>query len=100
VLDYIETYVESHAPRLFWSNSSVKKRIGESMKSNAKLSLLALSLALGTSLAYASDDIPIVPASVMKKTSQHMFRQGKSQHEVMGSVNENPVLTMKPGVTK
>ncbi|ECS2453310.1 conjugal transfer protein TraK, partial [Salmonella enterica subsp. enterica serovar Heidelberg] len=37
------------------------------MKNNAKLSLLALSLALGTSMAYASDDIPVVPASVMKK---------------------------------
>ena len=32
------------------------------MKNNAKLSLLALSLALGTSMAYASDDIPVVPA--------------------------------------
>nr|AXV46006.1 TraK [Citrobacter freundii]AXV46067.1 TraK [Citrobacter freundii] len=91
---------ESHAPKLFWSNSSVKKRIGESMKSNAKLSLLALSLALGTSLAYASDDIPIVPASVMKKDVPAYVSSGQVTNEVMGSVNENPVLTMKPGVNQ
>lgn len=70
------------------------------MKSNAKLSLLALSLALGTSLAYASDDIPIVPASVMKKDVPAYVSSGQVTNEVMGSVNENPVLTMKPGVNQ
>ncbi|ECT8839326.1 conjugal transfer protein TraK [Salmonella enterica subsp. enterica serovar Montevideo] len=70
------------------------------MKSNAKLSLLALSLALGTSLACASDDIPIVPASVMKKDVPAYVSSGQVTNEVMGSVNENPVLTMKPGVNQ
>lgn len=67
------------------------------MKNNAKLSLLALSLALGTSMAYASDDIPVVPASVMKKDVPAPVTSGQSSHEVVGSMNENPLLTMKPG---
>ncbi|MDV5545226.1 hypothetical protein [Klebsiella pneumoniae] len=65
VLDYIDTYVGKPRTKLFWSNSSAKKKTGESMKNNAKLSLPALS-ALGTSMAYASDDIPVVPASGKK----------------------------------
>lgn len=70
------------------------------MKNNAKLSLLALSLALGTSMAYASDDIPVVPASVMKKDVPAPVTSGQSSHEVVGSMNENPLLTMKPGVNQ
>ncbi|EKD3994703.1 type-F conjugative transfer system secretin TraK [Salmonella enterica] len=70
------------------------------MKNNAKLSLLALSLALGTSMAYASDDIPVVPASVMKKDVPAPVTSGQSSHEVVGSMNENPLLTMKPGVSQ
>lgn len=61
------------------------------MKNNAKLSLLALSLALGTSMAYASDDIPVVPASVMKKDVPAPVTSGQSSHEVVGSMNENPL---------
>ncbi|MFH7095107.1 conjugal transfer protein TraK, partial [Klebsiella pneumoniae] len=70
------------------------------MKNNANLSLLALSLALGTSMAYASDDIPVVPASVMKKDVPAPVTSGQSSHEVVGSMNENPLLTMKPGVNQ
>ncbi|HHU2342153.1 TPA: TraE/TraK family type IV conjugative transfer system protein, partial [Escherichia coli] len=52
--------------------------------------ILALSLALGTSMAYASDDIPVVPASVMKKDVPAPVTSGQSSHEVVGSMNENP----------
>ncbi|WP_231365647.1 hypothetical protein [Xenorhabdus nematophila] len=61
------------------------------MKNNAKISLLALSLALGTSMAYASDDIPVVPASVMKKDVPPPVTSGQNTSEVVGHVNENPM---------
>lgn len=70
------------------------------MKNNAKFSFLALSLALVTSMGYASDGIPVVPASVMKKDVPAPVMSGQGTNQVMGSVNENPVLTMKPGMNQ
>lgn len=67
------------------------------MKNKANFLLLALSLALGSSVAYSSDDIPVVPASVMKKGVPTPM---PNSAEVVGSVNENPLLTMKPGVNQ
>lgn len=70
------------------------------MKNKVKFSFLVLALAFGVSTSYALDDIPVVPASVMKKNTSAPVTSGESSREDIGSMNESPVLNMKPGVNQ
>ncbi|EFP0184028.1 conjugal transfer protein TraK [Escherichia coli] len=70
------------------------------MSNNVKCSLLlVLPLAFATSLVYATDDIPVVPESVMKKNVPAPVMTGQSSRMTI-RMNESALLTMKPGVNQ
>jgi conjugal transfer pilus assembly protein TraK len=64
------------------------------------LSSLALCLTFGASQTFALEDIPVVPASVMKKTETEKAVLVPSASAVAVHLNESPVLTMAPGVNQ
>ncbi|MDU4190315.1 MULTISPECIES: TraK domain-containing protein [Aeromonas] len=66
------------------------------MKLNAKYPLLVLALYATGVMADSSEDVPVVPASVMKQGVPAPIGSSGA----VGQVNENPVLTMNPGVNQ
>jgi len=70
------------------------------MKYNTKFALQAMSFLFASSLACANDDIPVVPASVMKTNVPAPLVAQKNSAEVSADTNESSVLLMKPGVNQ
>lgn len=68
------------------------------MKNNVKIRILAVSLALGVPQVFANEDIPVVPANVMKKNVPAPITSNNS--EAVGGMNEDPILLMKPGINQ
>lgn len=60
--------------------------------------LLVAGTALAAGFAQANDDMPVVPASVLEAARKGVIPDPASA--AVGQVNENPVLTMSPGVNQ
>lgn len=67
------------------------------MKLKSKILVMALTAVGFISAANSQENIPVVPASVMKKNVPAPISPDAG---AVGTVNENSVLTMKPGVNQ